>query len=119
VGDGDVVHPVRVAAQLDLDGPALGGKALFFVAHRGRDPGAGVLAQELGEDGHQAAGPARHHRLPGGVVVERDGAAIGGHHETASCEIVSVHAAPPASLFGSGRTGEASPAGPYRPILPA
>ena len=81
--DGDVAQAVRVAVEGDLDGALLGGQAALLVAERRRHPRAGVVPEDLGEDGDQAAGAARDDRLSRRVVVERHGAAVGGHHEAA------------------------------------
>ena len=96
-GRGDVAHAVLFAVQRDLHGALLGGQAALGVAQRRRHPGARMVAEHFGEDGDQAAGPARDDRLSRRVVVERHGAAVGGHHETALCELDTLHAGPPPS----------------------
>ncbi len=92
--DGDVPQAIRVAVEGDLDRALRGGQAALLVAQRRRHPRAGMVPQDLGEDGDEAAGAARDDRLSRRVVVERHGAAVGGHHEAALCEIDTLHAVP-------------------------
>ncbi len=96
-GRRDVAQAVLLAVEAHLHGTVPGGKAALGVTQGRRHPGAGVVAQDLGEDRDQAAGPAGDDRLSGRVVVERHRAAVGGHHEAALCELDTLHAGPPPS----------------------